>query len=242
MSQYTTGELAKMCDVSVRTVQYYDSRNILTPSALSEGGRRLYNDDDAKKLKIICFLRDAGFSINNISQFLEEENTEKVISILVSRQKEVLAEEMKENRKKFEMLERIEKELKIVPKFSVESIGDIAYQMKHLKNLRKARGYLIIAGIIMDMIEWSTFLLGIFKGIWLPFIIGLPLTLALGVLVFLMYIKKIAYICPECHAVFKPKSVECFFAYHNVSGRKLTCPICKVKSFCVETCRDDGGK
>ena len=41
MSKYTTGEIAKLCGVSVRTVQYYDTRNILTPSELTEGGRRL---------------------------------------------------------------------------------------------------------------------------------------------------------------------------------------------------------
>ena len=28
MSKYTTGEMAKLCGVSVRTVQYYDTRNI----------------------------------------------------------------------------------------------------------------------------------------------------------------------------------------------------------------------
>ena len=57
MSQYTTGEMAKLCNVTVRTVQYYDTRGILTPSALSEGGRRLYDDSDLKMLKVICFLR-----------------------------------------------------------------------------------------------------------------------------------------------------------------------------------------
>ena len=51
MSQYTTGEIAKLCGVSVRTVQYYDSRNILTPTALSEGGRRLYSEQDLQKLR-----------------------------------------------------------------------------------------------------------------------------------------------------------------------------------------------
>ncbi|MFR7719055.1 MAG: MerR family DNA-binding transcriptional regulator [Lachnospiraceae bacterium] len=30
MSKYTTGEIAKLCGVSVRTVQYYDTRGILT--------------------------------------------------------------------------------------------------------------------------------------------------------------------------------------------------------------------
>ena len=57
MSKYTTGDLAKLCSVTVRTVQYYDARGILIPSELSEGGRRLYSEDDLKRMKIICFLR-----------------------------------------------------------------------------------------------------------------------------------------------------------------------------------------
>ena len=32
MSTFSTGELAKAAEVSVRTVQYYDQRGILTPS------------------------------------------------------------------------------------------------------------------------------------------------------------------------------------------------------------------
>lgn len=39
MSEYTTGEIAKLRGVSVRTVQYYDSRGILVSTSLSEGGR-----------------------------------------------------------------------------------------------------------------------------------------------------------------------------------------------------------
>ena len=40
MSKYTTGELARLCGVTVRTVQYYDTRGILIPSALTEGSIR----------------------------------------------------------------------------------------------------------------------------------------------------------------------------------------------------------
>ncbi len=61
MPKYTTGELAKLCDVSVRTVQYYDTRGILAPSELSEGGRRLYSEDDLKRMRIICYLREMDF-------------------------------------------------------------------------------------------------------------------------------------------------------------------------------------
>ena len=58
MSKYTTGELAKLCGVTVRTVQYYDTRGIMIPSELTEGGRRLFSEDDLKRMKVICFLRE----------------------------------------------------------------------------------------------------------------------------------------------------------------------------------------
>ena len=63
MSKYSTGELAKLCGVTVRTVQYYDTRGILIPSELSEGGRRLYSEDDLRRMKIICFLRGLDLTI-----------------------------------------------------------------------------------------------------------------------------------------------------------------------------------
>lgn len=37
MSRYTTGEVTKLCGVTVRTVQYYDTRGILIPTELTEG-------------------------------------------------------------------------------------------------------------------------------------------------------------------------------------------------------------
>ena len=38
----TVGEVAKKMDVTVRTLQHYDREGLLSPSAMSEGGRRLY--------------------------------------------------------------------------------------------------------------------------------------------------------------------------------------------------------
>lgn len=52
---YTTGELAKLADVSVRTVQYYDQRGILSPTELTEGGRRLYTEADLDHLLLTGF-------------------------------------------------------------------------------------------------------------------------------------------------------------------------------------------
>ena len=79
MSNYTTGELAKLCGVTVRTVQYYDTRGVLTPAALSEGGRRLYSDGDLRRMRVICFLRELGLPIETVKQILAEQNAGDVI-------------------------------------------------------------------------------------------------------------------------------------------------------------------
>ena len=86
MSQYTTGELAKECGITVRTVQFYDQKGILVPSSLTEGGRRLYSDEDLKMMKIICFLRDMGLSLDTIGKLLREEDPGSVISVLLEQQ------------------------------------------------------------------------------------------------------------------------------------------------------------
>ena len=84
MSQFSTGELAKAAEVSVRTVQYYDQRGILTPSEVTEGGRRIYHESDLERLQVICFLRDLDFSIKQIKKLLQEENREQVLELLLT--------------------------------------------------------------------------------------------------------------------------------------------------------------
>ena len=87
--------LAKLCGVTVRTVQYYDTRGILVPSELSEGGRRLYSEDDVKRMKIICFLRELGLSIDMIRKLFIEEDPGSVISLLLEQQEATLKEEVR---------------------------------------------------------------------------------------------------------------------------------------------------
>ena len=135
MSMYTTGEIAKLCDVSVRTVQYYDTRGILVPSQLSEGGRRLYSEQDLGRMRVICFLRELGISINGIATLLADEHPEQIISLLLDGQERELTEQIEEGRKKLEAVEYVKCALKEFNSFSVESIGDIAYRMKYKQKL-----------------------------------------------------------------------------------------------------------
>ena len=234
MSKYTTGEIAKLCGVSVRTVQYYDSRNILVPSELSEGGRRLYSEDDLKRMRIICFLREAGVPINSIGELFTEEHPEKVISILLDQQEQTLREELEEQQKKLSIVETIKRELKEVKNFSVESIGDIAFVMKNKNKLRKMRWLMVLTGIPVTVLQWVSIVLWITHGLWWLFVIWACVAVPWGIVVSINYFKRVAYICPECHEVFRPRSKEVFWAYHTPKMRRLTCPKCGHKGLCVE--------
>ena len=235
MSKYTTGEIAKLCGVSVRTVQYYDTRNILVPSELSEGGRRLYSEEDVKRLKIICFLREAGISIQNIGELLSEANPGEVISILVDEQEKLLKEEMQERKAKLELMDGIRRELKNVQHFSVESIGDIAYAMENKKKMRQLHAILLITGIPFDILQWTAIILWIAKGIWWPFVMWVLIGIPYSIWIIHFYFNRVVYICPNCHEVFKPNRKEAFWARHTPTLRKLTCVCCGYHGFCVET-------
>ena len=234
MSKYTTGEIAKRCGVTVRTVQYYDTRGILIPSELSEGGRRLYSENDLKRLKIICFLREMDIPIDAISQILREEHPEKVISLLIEQQENALLDEISDKQGKLEKLLELKKGLKSKETFSLETIGDIAVIMEGKKKLKKMRWMMILTGLPVTALQWFSIIIWIVKGIWQPFVVWVLVAAVWGTLISRYYFNHVKYICPECHEVFKPMLKEAFFANHTPTTRKLTCTGCGHKGFCVE--------
>ena len=242
MSKYTTGEVAKLTGVSVRTVQYYDDRGILVPTALSEGGRRLYSEDDLKRMRIICFLREAGLPINSISALLAEKNPGSIISILLDEQERTLLEELSERKRKLELIDGIRREMREIESFSVESIGDIAHVVKQKNKLKKMRWTMILTGIPVTALQWTSIVLWITNGLWWLFVIWAAVATVWGVVISKYYFDHAAYICPECHEVFKPKFRESFWAYHTPRMRRLRCPKCGYRGLCVEVYAEEEGK
>ena len=240
MSQYTTGEVAKECGITVRTVQFYDQKGILVPSALTEGGRRLYSEEDLKRMKIICFLRDTGLSLDTIGRLLKEEDPGSVIAIFLEQQEQVLKEEIGERRAKLDRLAELKNGLKDVSSFSIEAIGDIAAIMENKKKLSAVHRNMLLAGLPLCALQWAGILLWIFKGVWWVFVVWAVLAIPYGIWVSRYYYRNTAYICPQCHEVFKPTFKEAFWAKHTPKTRKLTCTKCGHHGFCVETY--DNGK
>ena len=239
MSKYSTGEIAKLCNVSNRTIQYYDSKGILHPTELSEGGRRLYTDDDLCKMKIICFLKNCNFSLDNISKILKEDNSKDVINLLLKTEKAELEYELREKREKLNKLNELQNILGSFENFSIDTLQGASLIMENKKKLKKFHYSLLLIALPITILEWVSIFLWIFTGIWWPFVVYTVLAIPFGIFLSKYYFKRVAYICPNCNETFKPKFKEAFFASHTPKTRKLTCPSCSKKSYCVEIYKKD---
>jgi DNA-binding transcriptional MerR regulator len=68
-------EVAAEVGLTARSIRYYEELGLLKPAARSEGAYRLYDGDDLERLRFIKGLRDdAGFSLAEIGQLLEDED------------------------------------------------------------------------------------------------------------------------------------------------------------------------
>lgn len=243
MSKYTTGEIAKICGVTVRTVQYYDSRGILVPSELSEGGRRHYNDNDIRTLKVICFLRDMGLAINTIAQILKDDEQQSVIELLIQEHEKSLEQELSDIEQKLESVKVLKKEIKSTEQLSVNSLSDIASIMRTNDKMKKFRRNFLMLAIGVEAVEVVGLLFWILKGIWWPFVVCTIFELVVAFAFLLPYYhKKVSYICPTCHETFKPTYSQMFFANHTYKTRRLMCPHCDAKKWCVEVYDESSDK
>lgn len=63
-------ELSELTGVSVRTLQYYDEINLLSPAYTNEYGHRFYDSNSYSKMFVIISLKNMGMSLNNINQYV----------------------------------------------------------------------------------------------------------------------------------------------------------------------------
>jgi DNA-binding transcriptional MerR regulator len=67
-------EVGELLGMTARAIRYYEELGLLKPAARSDGAYRLYDADDVERLRTIKGLRDdAGFSLAEIGQLLEDE-------------------------------------------------------------------------------------------------------------------------------------------------------------------------
>lgn len=64
------GELAEKTDLSLRTIRHYDEIGLLKASGRTEGGFRLYTQNDLSRLILIRRMKPLGFSLEEMMELL----------------------------------------------------------------------------------------------------------------------------------------------------------------------------
>lgn len=93
---YTSGEFAKKAHVSIRTIRYYDQKNLLKPSTHTSAGARRYTDQDFVKLQQILLLKYLGFSLNDIREMTIGSGDKQLLLESLQIQKRLAQERLKE--------------------------------------------------------------------------------------------------------------------------------------------------
>src|SRR5215203_3670091 len=65
------GEVAARTELSLRTIRHYEEAGLVVPSARSQGGFRLYTDDDVTRLMVIRRMKPLGFTLDQMRDVLE---------------------------------------------------------------------------------------------------------------------------------------------------------------------------
>lgn len=77
----TIKEISKIAGISVRTLQYYDKIGLLSPTAHSDAGYRLYSDSELITLQHILLFRELEFPLKDIKEIINNENFNKDIAL-----------------------------------------------------------------------------------------------------------------------------------------------------------------
>ncbi|MHB1135291.1 MAG: MerR family transcriptional regulator [Coriobacteriia bacterium] len=66
----TVSEVARLANVSVRTLHHYDEIGLLVPGGRTDAGYRLYGDDDLRRLQEILLFRELEIPLEDIARLL----------------------------------------------------------------------------------------------------------------------------------------------------------------------------
>ena len=67
---FTVGEAAKLLGVSASTLRYYESEGLLPTLGRSQGGQRLFGEQELEACRVIGCLKQSGLSIKDIKRFM----------------------------------------------------------------------------------------------------------------------------------------------------------------------------
>lgn len=122
---YTISDLSQLTGISTRTIRFYDQKKLLKPTAYTEGGYRLYNQQSLQTLQRILVFKHLGFSLSDIEVMLQNKST---IENYLKKQKSIFEKQLNEINHKLFMMDMI---MNAKSEDKWEPLVNICYDISH---------------------------------------------------------------------------------------------------------------
>ncbi|MEE6634719.1 MerR family transcriptional regulator [Limosilactobacillus pontis] len=157
---YTSGQLAKHCRVSVRTVQYYDQQGLLHARRTTSNQRR-YQEDDLRRLQRILAYRQLGFTIKDIRELLDQQD-DQALRTAITLQEQRTQQELQAAQDRLTGLKYLRDQLVHTGNFP----GNIAAHVKrsHAHRLTRLRVRTALIGLLVDLLIWGSLVYVVWNG------------------------------------------------------------------------------
>lgn len=109
MKSLTIGKLAELTGVSTDTLRYYEKMNLVTGTARSAAGYRLYTPDAVKIVRFIRGAKELGFTLDEIQKLLTLKTSDQSTCAEIMKHTET---KISEAEKRISELKEIKKVLK----------------------------------------------------------------------------------------------------------------------------------
>lgn len=232
---YSIGEAAKKLQVSTRTLRFYEEKDLVRPAYTEENGYRFYSEEQIRQIELILFLKELGFSLKQIKMLIQDEHGSQSLELL-------LKEQYQENQRKIKEISKKQRQIKHLQEIKLSravltnhsGITDIMRKENRISALRRKLCCFSILLIVFELIAIST--LYAFK--LQPGMVVIGTTLIGAVALSKYYYDNVEYVCPNCGDIFIPSFLAFNLAPHTPKFRKLTCPRCGKRSYCLEISRE----
>ncbi len=111
LKRYRIGEIGKLLDLSTRTIRYYEEIGLLNTVKRIEGGRRIFTDDDLRRLRFIKKLKLLGLSLGEMAELENHYNRHRTNKKVLPKVAELLNRHSSEIESRINELGKLKKEI-----------------------------------------------------------------------------------------------------------------------------------
>ncbi|WP_083927057.1 MerR family transcriptional regulator [Paenibacillus terrigena] len=132
---YSIGQTAKICNISIQTLRYYDKIGLMKPSEIDRSsGYRYYSNLDILHIKIVQDMKSLDFSLEEIRYTLQSESLDRLMGLLKAKHEEALQEKLRLERITTSIEQRIKQIDALLELNSGTKDSEVLIELKELED------------------------------------------------------------------------------------------------------------